>query len=133
MTESTHSDDSRLLFRQVHPSWIQNGRPSSQTFQPTPKDENKLSVFDSALITAQVSFDYHTTQLKLRSAGVLGVSVEEVLQVARKFERDGVPIPAHGHIDFTGLSNGQAKRVAQSLQSKALARPWAYQPEQTDD
>jgi hypothetical protein len=133
MTDSTHADTNRLLFRQVHPSWIQNGRPSSQTFQPTPKDENKLSVFDSTLITAQSSFEYHTTQLKLRSAGVLGVSVEEVLQVGRRFERDGVPIPAHGHIDFAGLSNGQAKRVAQALQSKALARPWAYEPEQTDD
>jgi len=129
MSDSTNTDVGRLLFRQVHPSWIQNGRPSSQTFQPTPKDENKLSVYDSSLTTAQASYDYHTTELKLRSAGVLGVTVAEVDAAQRAFTLDGVPVPAHGFIDFEGLSGGQAKKVAQRLQLAALARPWSYQPE----
>ncbi|WP_063888560.1 hypothetical protein [Burkholderia ubonensis] len=129
MSDSTNTDADRLLFRQVHPSWVQNGRPSSQTFQPTPKDENRLSVYDSALMTAQASYDYHTTELKLSSVGVLGVTVAEVVAAQRTFTRDGVPIAAHGFIDFEGLSNGQAKKVAQRLQQAALARPWLYQPE----
>ena len=35
-----------ILLRQIHPIWIQQGRVTSQAFRPTPKDENKLSVFD---------------------------------------------------------------------------------------
>jgi hypothetical protein len=129
MSDSSNADADRLLFRQVHPSWIQNGRPSSQTFQPTPKDENKLSVYDSALITAQASYDYHTMELKLRSAGVLGVTIADVAAAQRTFTLDGIPIPAHGFIDFVGLSGGQSKRAAQFLQQAALSRPWCYQPE----
>ena len=35
----------RLLHRQVHPSWIQEGRITSQAFSPTPKDLGLLSVY----------------------------------------------------------------------------------------
>jgi len=39
MTENT------LLLRQVHPSFVQDGKITSQVFRPTPKDENKLSMY----------------------------------------------------------------------------------------
>ena len=35
-----------LLFRQVNPGWIREGRVTSQAFKPTAKDEKKLSVYD---------------------------------------------------------------------------------------
>jgi hypothetical protein len=35
------ADDDELLFRQVHPSFVRNGRPSSQAFRPMPKGEGK--------------------------------------------------------------------------------------------
>lgn len=124
----TNAENNRLLFRQVHPSWIQNGRPSSQTFMPTPKDEYKLSVFDSALISAANCYEYYTSALKLSSVGLVGVTVEELHSTQQTFTLDGVPIPSHGYIDFNGLSNGQTKRVAQTLQGFAAARPWPYKP-----
>jgi hypothetical protein len=44
MTEAT------LLLRQVHPSFIQHGRVTSQVFRPTLKDKRLLSVYDGDLI-----------------------------------------------------------------------------------
>jgi len=32
-------DGDELLFRQVHPSFIRDGRPSGQAFRPTKKDD----------------------------------------------------------------------------------------------
>ncbi|RQM47129.1 hypothetical protein EHZ19_15865 [Paraburkholderia bannensis] len=127
MSDSSSEKINRPLFRQVHPSWIQNGRPSSQTFQPTPKDENKLSVYDSDLISAQDSHTYHTQTLNLKSDGVLAVTVADVSASGRTFTLDGIPIAAHGYIDFQGLSGGQSKKVAQNLLRLALEHPWAYQ------
>ena len=36
------ADDDEVLFRQVHPAFVRDGRPSSQAFRPTPKDEGSL-------------------------------------------------------------------------------------------
>jgi hypothetical protein len=44
-------NDSTLLLRQIHPGFFQYGRPSSQAFRPTPKDEKMLSVYDGDMIS----------------------------------------------------------------------------------
>jgi len=44
--------DETLVHRQIHPSFVQAGFPTSQAFRPTPKDESKLSVYDGDMITA---------------------------------------------------------------------------------
>ena len=116
MAEAEH-----LLHRQVNPGWIQDGEFSSQTFKPTPKDENKLSVYDGKQMDAADSFEHYTTVQKLDSAGVASVSTIEVEAVALKWGIDGTPFPQHGQIDFAGLSGNQAK-------AKARARGWSYQP-----
>lgn len=41
-----------LVYRQVHPNHAPYGLPSSQAFNPTPKDGGKLSVDDSRVVTA---------------------------------------------------------------------------------
>jgi hypothetical protein len=67
--------DDTLLLRQVHPGFVQNDRPSSQIFRPTPKDELKLSVYDGDLITPEQSWKHFTGELGYRSVGVLAVTV----------------------------------------------------------
>ena len=47
-----------LLLRQVHPSFTQDGKLSSQAFFPFPKDEGQLSVYDGDLIEAKPSWDH---------------------------------------------------------------------------
>lgn len=122
MAEAEH-----LLHRQVNPGWVQDGEFSSQTFKPTPKDENKLSVYDGKQMDAADSFAHYTTHQKLLSAGVVSVSTVEVEAASLKWAIDGVPFPQHGHIDFAGLSGSQAKAKAAQLKAKALARGWSYQ------
>ena len=47
-----------LLLRQIHPSFIQQGRVTSQAFRPTPKDEMKLSVYDGDQMTPEEAFEH---------------------------------------------------------------------------
>jgi len=69
---------SDLVYRQVHPSHAPEGVPSSQAFNPTPKDEGQLSVDDSRVFTAEESWDHFTRNLGFQSAGTWAVSIEEV-------------------------------------------------------
>ena len=122
------ADEEHLLHRQVHPSWVQNGQFSSQAFRPTPKDVGKLSVYGGKQISAGESFAHWTSELNLKSDGVVSVSTGEVETLTLAWAIDGTPFPAHGYIDFTGLSKGQVERSATLLKARALARGWSYQP-----
>jgi hypothetical protein len=61
--------DETVLFRQIHPIFVQNDRVTSQAFRPTQKDEGKLSVYDGDMISSEDSWKHHTG-LGLESAGV---------------------------------------------------------------
>ncbi len=50
------TDADELLFRQVNPNWIREGRVSSQAFRPMPKDEGLLSVDRGSMTTPEASF-----------------------------------------------------------------------------
>ena len=63
-----------LLLRQVHPSFVQDGRPSSQAFVPTKKDDFKLSVYNGDKTEPERSWKHYTTELKRESAGVIAVT-----------------------------------------------------------
>ena len=52
-----------LLLRQIHPSFIQAGHITSQAFRPTPKDQNKLSVYDGDQISAEDAWQ-HSRQIR---------------------------------------------------------------------
>ena len=61
------TDADEQLFRQVHPSWIQAGKPTSQAFKPTPKDEGLLSVSRGAKTSAAAAFELHTRGKRCQS------------------------------------------------------------------
>ncbi|MEC5129547.1 hypothetical protein VSU19_22490 [Verrucomicrobiales bacterium BCK34] len=133
---SDDRNDSDLLYRQVHPSHCTEGSPNSQAFNPTPKDEGKLSVDDARKVSPEESYRHFTDDLGLTSAGTWAVSVEEVN------DREGLVIvsdpiegeedstqnnPAHTLIDFNSLdSKGKRKRWAQALAILATARGCLY-------
>jgi hypothetical protein len=58
-----------LLLRQIHPSFVQQGRVTSQAFRPTPKDESKLSMYDGDQITPEASWRHYTVTLRFESIG----------------------------------------------------------------
>ena len=59
-----------LLWRQVNPHWVRAGRVTSQVFKPTKKDNNKLSVDDGDLVSAEEAYRTYTENYP--SAGVAG-------------------------------------------------------------
>jgi hypothetical protein len=124
MQESTH-----LLHRQVNPSWIQQGRFTSQTFLPTSKDAGLLSVYDGQQMDAQQSYVHYTASLSLKSVGVVSVDSGQVSEVGLSWRPDPTPFPEHAVIDFSSLvSSSQMKAKAAALAEKARNRGWTHQP-----
>jgi hypothetical protein len=135
---STEWTTDSLFYRQVNPSWLAEGGPSSQAFGPTPKDEGKLSLDDAARVSAEDSWRHFTEKLGLRSVGTWAVSMGDVqeagdLVVAAsptlEAEDPAMNNSAHCHVDFSlVISKGQKKRKAQHLAMKATARGCLYHP-----
>ena len=121
-------DADTLLYRQIHPSFIQNNRVTSAAFRPTPKDQKKLSTYDGSKISAQGAWQ-HFTQQQHSSAGVLGITVAECTDLNLEVQEDYQTHPYHVLVDFTGKTNSEQKKTAEQLKEKALARNWCYRSE----
>ena len=119
-------NDDTLLYRQVHPNWIVNGNVSWQTFRPTPKDNGLLSVYDGDQIAPEQSRLHYVNDLRLESAGVVGVSVAQCNDLQLRVRPDPAPFPEHAVIDFTGLSGNQTRRKAGRLKAAANKRGWLF-------
>ena len=121
-------DGGLLLNRAINPSWVQQGFPTSQAFQPTRKDEDKLSTYDNGKLNPQDTQDYFTKDLKLGSAGIMQVTVEECVSIDLNVYSDpdggGTPHPAHVATDFSAHSKGQQKKRAGKLRDAANVRGW---------
>jgi hypothetical protein len=128
-----NADESRdldeLLWRQVHPKFLHDGRPTSQTFRPSPKDEDQLSVDRASLTTAADSYGRYVRSGFL-SEGVLAVTVGQCEAECLAVRADPVltgdhPNSAHALIDFRTLrSRGRREAAAKALTAHALARGW---------
>jgi hypothetical protein len=116
-----------LLHRQIHPSFIQQGRPTSQAFRPTPKDENKLSAYDGDKIQPKASWEHYTGFLHLASAGVMALTHAECVAQCLVVAEDGDPFPEHCSIDFSNLTKKAIEKAAKILAEGAIARGWLYQ------
>lgn len=119
-----------LLHRQVNPSWVQNGRVTSQAFRPTPKDDFRLSVYDGDQIDAEASWIHFTQELGLRSIGVYSVTCHECEILELNVLPDPDTFKEHVLIDFEGLSKTQIKSKAQALKIRAEERGWLYQADE---
>lgn len=117
------TDPEEHLYRQVHASWIQEGRVTSAAWKPTPKDGGLLSVSRAKRRSAAESFSHHTQTLGLPSAGVWAVTVHDCAKAGLAVYEDPietpVPDPAHAVIDFRELTGGQVKAKAQQLRAAA--------------
>ena len=119
-----------LLFRQVNPSWIKNGRITSQVFKPTPKDKGCLSAYDGDQITAEASWRHYTIELEYQSVGVLAVTVCECKKYDLCVKHDPAPFPEHMMIKFKGFSRSQIEKKAKNLKETAEMRGWQYKVEE---
>lgn len=119
-------NDSTLLLRQIHPGFLQDGRPSSQAFRPTPKDEKTLSVYDGDKISPADAWNHYCSRSGLASSGVLAVSVNECCVLELSVIPDPEPFPEHVVIDFSGYGKGEVEKKAKQLKIQAETRGWLY-------
>lgn len=126
------AEDDEVLFRQVHPSFVQDDEPSSQPFAPTPKDENKLSVDRGSLTTPPASHALYVSGGR-QSAAVFGVSVGEFRAEGCPSEADPLEAsevdpanPAHAFVDYSAHGTNQQKNKAKRLRKRAVARGRLY-------
>ncbi|WP_447829512.1 hypothetical protein [Aeromonas salmonicida] len=116
-----------LLLRQVHPSFIQDGRVTSQVFRPTPKDEQQLSVDNGDAVTPRDSWQRFTTILGCQSIGVMAVSHSQCVEQELPVIEDGHPYPEHCSINFSDFEKKGIEKKAKLLRAKAVERGWLVQ------
>lgn len=118
------------LLRQIHPSFVQNGRVTSQAFRPTPKDGLNLSAYDGNKITALDSWTHFTSQENCRSMGVMAITNGECMSQELNVIPDGLPFPEHVSIDFSNFEKSAIEKKAKALARLAHERGWLYQDEE---
>lgn len=126
-----------LLYRQIHPSWVHDGKVSSQAFWPTEKDKGELSTSRSSKVSAKEAYDYHVETMSLQSDGAYAVSVAEVAGAGLVAVDDSATStelpPGHAFIDFKPVtSTNQRKRLGGTLRDCAEPRGWQYKPTASD-
>lgn len=119
-------NDTTIVYRQIHPSFVQAGFPTSQAFRPTPKDQSKLSVYDGDLITPENAFQHYVNQLSLASDGVMGLTVAECAAVSLAVCSDIEPFPEHAIIDFSGLLDKDCRTKSKILRETAVQHGWLH-------
>ncbi len=127
MTDKIEDQD-EVMFRQVHPDFIQQGEPSSCRFRPQSNDEGKLSVDRGSLTTAVQSHALYTSTGK-RSAAVFGVSVAEFGSQEVAVHTDTTEATethpaneAHALADFSAHTASKQKTIGKRLKRDAVAR-----------
>jgi hypothetical protein len=118
--------DKTLLFRQIHPSFLQNGYPTYIAFRPFPRDNGHLSVYDGDMISPEQSYRHYTNEQELKSGGVMAVSVEECTSLELPAQSSPHHFKEHAHIDFTAYDKKQTDSKSKSLLAFAVARDWMY-------
>lgn len=116
-----------LLLRQIHPSFVQDGRVTSQAFRPTPKDEHRLSVDNGDRVTAGAAWQRFVTNPSCKSIGVQAVSHAECGAQDLSVIEDGQPYPEHCSIDFAAFDKKAIEKKAKRLREQAQARGWLFQ------
>lgn len=118
---------STLLLRQVHPSFFPHGVLSSQAFVPFPKDEGKLSVYDSEMISVEEAYKHYTEDLGYQSVGVWGISCPEIELEGLTSESNPLEnFPSHALINFGTASKKEWRKLAKRLKMYAENRGRLY-------
>ena len=119
-------NDATLLLRQVHPSFVQNDRITSQVFKPRSNHQNRLSVYDGDQISAEAAWQHYMERLHLASAGVVAVTVSECTRQGLQAYPDPTDFPEHAVIDFGQMQKRGIRTTAQRLRDAAQDRGWLY-------
>jgi hypothetical protein len=123
--------DASSLFRQIHPSWVQEGDITSQAFTPTKKDRRRLSSYDGTMITAKDSYYHYTADLAQASVGVMAITPQECKDHGLLVSADPLlNFDSHVVIVFPDeLTKSGTKNKAKYLKEIATRRGWQFKPD----
>ncbi|MCP1168928.1 hypothetical protein [Limimaricola litoreus] len=115
-------DDSEKLLRHIKPAWFHNGVPSSQNFEPMPKDRSHLSVERGSQIDAKTA---HTRWISWgrESAAVCSVTVGAYQENSAPcfhvpVDDPGEENPEHALVQYPDVRS-QASKLAKKIKKKA--------------
>ena len=112
-----------VLLRQAHPNFMEGDLPTSQVFYPFPKDDNKLSVYDGDMISAEDSYRHYTEVLGNTSHSVWAVTCVEAEAANTTPRPDPLEdFPEHAVVDFADMDEKKCRKVAKLLKASAMAR-----------
>lgn len=119
---------SPCLYRVIPQRCVVDGRVTSEAFEPRRSDDKKLSVADSAKITAEGAYrKYVHDPEKPRPVGVLSIAPCECITRGLGVVPDPPP-PEHVVVDFSGLGSSRITKAAVYLRNKAVERNWCFKP-----
>lgn len=98
------TDQTEVLYRQIHPEFFSNGEPSSDRFKPYASDNGLMSTDRSSLTTPKDSHSLYVSQGRL-SAAVFGISVQE-------FSDENIDCFADPILDTPGKADNLAHALA---------------------
>ena len=123
-------NDATLLYRQIHPKHMTDGKANSLAFTPGSEDDGDLSVDDGCQVTAEDSWTRYTSEEGLKSAGVMAVTVKECGSIGRRVKPDPKKCnKAHALIILSDVSPSRAKSLARLLKRYANDRDWQFRPD----
>ena len=122
-----------VLLRVIRSEWLaEDGHLAYHAFHPRENDNGLLSTYamNNKVQPHAVLNAYWRNRNRPPPLGVLAVTEEE----CQRLGLGVVPNPtgasgigqAHMHIDFTGLSSNEQKKIAASLGELAMRRGWLY-------
>lgn len=120
-----------LLTRQVHPSQMAEGRPSSRSFTPTEKDKGLLSADRESLLSPREAYERYLERKQLTEAGgTWGVSIQEFANLGLASYTDQIADnSAHVLVDFTSVGDARKQQTVGKLAyAKAKARGRLHPP-----
>jgi len=118
-----------MLWRQIHPAFINSGNVSSAAFRVAKKDVDCLSVSWSQKCDPEEAYRRHTIVRQLVSFGVQAVAIGEVQRADTKAFYDPEDLDdAHSFVDFRGLSRSRQELLASTLRDAAVRRGWCFKP-----
>ena len=117
-----------FLWRQVHPDWVHEGRPTRQTFDPMGKKE--ISVSDGDMISAEDVWSKHVHTFNRKSVGVLSVTVADCEDNELSVRPDPVDnAPEHVAVIYPAAAKTQIRAVSEILLDRSLQHGWKYAAE----
>lgn len=128
--ERVLADDNLALYRQVSPSWVVDGKITSQAFKPMPKDNEMLSVRQSTVMSASDAYHSHT-ELGYESMGTYQVTVGDVETAGLRAVDDSrldSAVLGHAYIDFRGVASRSIERAAKELRTCAMRYGVQFDP-----